>query len=218
MSLLDAIGPELVLATHNKGKVAEFATLLAPLGITVVSAGDLGLPEPEETGRTFAENAILKAAAASRATGKPALADDSGLCVSALNDDPGIYSARWAGPGKDFGAAMERVLSGLRSEGAITPEQREARFVAVLALTLPQEDEAHVFEGVCSGTIAASPRGTNGFGYDPLFIPADADGRTFGEMTGEEKAGGPDPLSHRARAVSIFMEALGLTGEAGATA
>lgn len=214
MNLRRTIGDQLVLATHNKGKVDEFATLLAPLGIEVVSAGALGLPEPEETGRTFLENAVLKARAATLATGKPALADDSGFCVDALGGDPGIYSARWAGPDKDFAAAMARVLSGLDEAGADTPAARAGQFVAVLALTLPGAEEVPCFEGVCAGTVADAPRGSGGFGYDPLFVPADGDGRTFGEMSAEEKHGGPSPLSHRARAVAIFMRELGLAGGA----
>ena len=203
-----AIGERLVLATHNKGKIAEFDTLLAPLGITVVSAGALGLPEPEETGTTFAENAALKAEAASTATGLPALADDSGVTVEALGGDPGIYSARWAGPEKDFGLAMRKVLDGLAAAGATTPDRRRAAFVACLALALPGRPTIFI-EGRCDGVVPDAPRGPNGFGYDPLFVPDDGDGRTFGEMTGEEKSGGPAPLSHRARAVAMFVEKLG---------
>ncbi|RAI03449.1 non-canonical purine NTP pyrophosphatase, RdgB/HAM1 family [Acuticoccus sediminis] len=209
MSLLDDIGPRLVLASHNKGKLAEFNTLLAPLGIEVVSAGALGLPEPDETGTTFEANAALKAEAATAATGLPALADDSGLTVDALGGDPGIYSARWAGPGKDFGHAMQRVLDGLEAAGATAAERRRGAFVAVLALSLPDRPTTFV-EGRCEGILAAAPRGANGFGYDPLFVPDDGDGRTFGEMDAEEKHGGPSPLSHRARAVATFMGKLGV--------
>ncbi|UOM36523.1 RdgB/HAM1 family non-canonical purine NTP pyrophosphatase [Acuticoccus sp. I52.16.1] len=204
-----AIGDKLVLATHNKGKIAEFDTLLAPLGITVVSAGALGLPEPEETGTTFAANAALKAEAATAATGLPALADDSGLTVDALGGDPGIYSARWAGPDKDFAHAMQRVLDGLAAAGATAPDQRRGAFVACLALSLPSRATT-LIEGRCEGVIAGAPRGTGGFGYDPLFVPDDGDGRTFGEMDSAEKHGGPTPLSHRARAVAMFKDRLGV--------
>jgi XTP/dITP diphosphohydrolase len=190
----------LVLATHNPGKVAEFGGLLAPLGIAVVAAGALGLPEPEETADTFAGNAVLKAEAARDATGLPALADDSGLSVAALGGAPGIYSARWAGPGKDFAAAMARVLSGVGHD-------RRAAFVAVLALAAP-DAATRTWEGRVDGTLAPAPRGSQGFGYDPIFVPDDGDGRTFGEMTAEEKHGGTAPLSHRARAVALFLAAL----------
>ena len=208
-NLRTAIGERLVLATHNKGKLAEFGTLLSPLGIQVVSAGAMGLPEPEETGTTFAANAALKAEAATAATGLPALADDSGLTVEALGGDPGIYSARWAGPDKDFGHAMRRVLDGLAAAGASTSETRRGAFVACLALALPGQ-ETQFIEGRCEGTLAEAPRGDNGFGYDPLFVPDDGDGRTFGEMDSTEKHGGPAPLSHRARAVATFMTMLGV--------
>ncbi|MBJ3777800.1 RdgB/HAM1 family non-canonical purine NTP pyrophosphatase [Acuticoccus mangrovi] len=206
MSRLE-IGDRLVLATHNAGKLAEFATLLAPLGIAVEGAGALGLPEPEETETTFVGNAALKAEAAMRATGRPALADDSGLVVDALGGDPGVYSARWAGPEKDFTAAIGRVTDLLAEKGATSPAARSAAFVAVLALARPGEP-TQFFEGRVDGHIADGPRGPGGFGYDPVFIPAQGDGRTFGEMSAEEKHGGDAPLSHRARAVARFLAAL----------
>lgn len=190
----------LVLATHNAGKVREFRDLLAPLGITVVAAGELDLPEPEETATTFEGNAILKAEAARDATGLPALADDSGLAVAALGGAPGVYSARWAGPDKDFAAAMARVLAGVADD-------RRAAFVAVLALAAPGE-ATRTWEGRVDGTLADAPRGSQGFGYDPIFIPGQGDGRTFGEMSAAEKHGGVEPLSHRARAVASFLSAL----------
>ena len=205
MTLLEP-GSKLILATHNKGKIAEFRDLLAPLGVTVVSAGEAGLAEPEETETTFAGNARLKADAATRATGLPALADDSGVAVDGLGGDPGIYSARWAGPDKDFGAAMEKVLARLAEAGHTTPETRRAAFIAVLALCRPGT-ETLTFEGRTDGVVADAPRGSEGFGYDPLFIPDDGDGRTFGEMSAAEKRGTDAPLSHRARAVQKFMAA-----------
>lgn len=205
MSLLPQ--PRLVLATHNKGKIAEFDTLLAPLGVEIVTAEAANLPEPEETGTTFHENAALKAQAACDATGLPALADDSGLSVDALGGDPGVYSARWAGPAKDFSAAMGLVLKGLTDAGAVDPSTRGGEFVAVLALARPGEAPLF-FPGITRGVIAPRPLGQNGFGYDPLFIPDEGDGRTFGEMNAEEKHGSHGGLSHRARAVNAFLAAL----------
>lgn len=189
------MGDRLILATHNPGKIKEFATLLGPLGVTVVGAAEAGLPEPEETETTFSGNAILKARAATEATGLPALADDSGLSVDALDGAPGIYSARWAGPEKDFAAAMTRVLKGVGAE-------RSAAFIAVLALTRPGEAPL-TFEGITRGTLSPEPRGSHGFGYDPIFIPDEGDGRTFGEMAAHEKTA----LSHRARATQQFLAA-----------
>lgn len=206
MTLLEP-GSRLILATHNPGKIAEFRDLLEPLGVTVISAGEAGLAEPEETETTFAGNAKLKADAATLATGLPALADDSGLAVHALGGDPGIYSARWAGPGKDFAAAMGLVLAKLDEAGHTTADQRRGAFIAVLALSRPGA-ETLTFEGRTEGVIAEAPRGGAGFGYDPLFIPDDGDGRSFGEMTAAEKRGAEAPLSHRARAVKLFMAAV----------
>ena len=195
-------GDTLVFATHNKAKLRELDEMLAPFGLTVASASALGLPEPEETGLTFEENAILKAAAAASASGHPSLADDSGIVVDALGGEPGIYSARWAGPNKDFAAAMQKIEDGLRKVGALTPDQRTARFVAVLCLAFP-DGRSEIFRGEVEGTLTWPPRGANGFGYDPMFVPLRHQ-RTFGEMEAHEKA----TLSHRARAFSAFAHAM----------
>lgn len=184
----------LVIASHNPGKVREIADLLAPYGVEVVSAGDLGLPEPEETGSSFVENAELKARAAAEGAGLPALADDSGLAVSALNGAPGIYSARWAGPDKDFSAAMERVEQELRNANAGEQGDRSAAFVCALCLAWPDE-QVRSFEGRVQGTLVYPPRGSRGFGYDPIFLP-EVEQETFGEMEPERK----HAMSHRARA------------------
>ncbi len=194
-------GDTLVVATHNPGKLREIEALVAPAGLTVVTAASLGLPEPEETGRTFADNAMLKAIAASIASGHPALADNSGVCVDALNGDPGVYSARWAGPQKDFAAAMQRVEDHLRVAGATTPEARTARFVAVLCLAWPTGASA-TFRGEVRGHMIWPPRGDNGFGYDPMFVPDGYD-RTYAEMATEEKK----DMSHRALAFAAFARA-----------
>ena len=190
-----------VIATHNPGKLREMRELLAPYGIATQSADELGLTEPEETGKTFAANARIKALAAAGESGKTAFADDSGLVVDALNGDPGIHSARWAGPDKDFRGAMNRIHSLLLENGAKTSDQRRAHFIAALCLAWP---DGHVeeFEGRIDGIAVWPPRGDKGFGYDPLFRPDGFD-RTFGEMTAEEKHGLPpngQGLSHRARA------------------
>jgi XTP/dITP diphosphohydrolase len=194
-------GEKLVVATHNQGTLREIEVLVAPFGMSVVSAGALGLPEPEETGDTFEANALLKAEAAAAASGLPALADDSGIAVDALGGAPGIYSARWAGPGKDFAAAMGSVEDKLRALGATAPEQRKAHFVAVLALAYP--DGGHdLFRGEVHGTLVYPPRGANGFGYDPMFVPNGHD-VTFGEMDPAAK----QAMSHRARAFALFAAA-----------
>jgi XTP/dITP diphosphohydrolase len=171
----------LVVASHKTGKVREIAALLGPFGVEPVSAGELGLPEPEETEITFTGNAALKARAAALASGLPALADDSGLEVFAIGGDPGVYSARWAGPNKDFGAAMRRVWEELSASG----NDRGARFVCALALAQP-DGGVEVFEGEARGTIVWPPRGEKGFGYDPIFVPEGLT-RTFGEMTHDER-------------------------------
>ena len=189
----------LVVASHNQGKVREISALLAPLGVETVSAAALGLDEPEETEATFAGNAALKAQAAAQGSGLPALADDSGLEVFGLGGAPGVYSARWAGPDKDFGAAMERVWRELQEKGA---GDGSARFVCVLALAQP-DGSVETFEGEARGRIVWPPRGAHGFGYDPIFVP-DGHARTFGEMRHEEKL----PLTHRARAFEKFVAAL----------
>ena len=188
----------LVVASHNAGKVREIRDLLTPFGIETIAAGDLGLPEPEETGDTFRANAELKALAAATASGKPALADDSGLCVEALNGAPGIHSARWAGPQKDFDFAMERVRLGLVEEGTLNTR---AHFIAGLALAWP-DGHVEYFEGRVDGELVWPPRGLKGFGYDPMFVPDGYD-ETFGEMDPEKKHG----LSHRAHAFRQLVDA-----------
>lgn len=189
---------KVVIATHNAGKLAEMRELLAPFGIEAVSAGELGLAEPDETGTMFAENAAIKAKAAADATGLPAFADDSGLCVDALDGAPGIFSARWAGPAKDFAGAMTRIFSELDRRDA---QDRRAHFVSALVLAWP-DGHTELFEGRVFGDLVAA-RGTAGFGYDPIFRP-DGHDRTFGEMSAAEKHGVDwqkgAGLSHRARA------------------
>ncbi|HYF53285.1 MAG TPA: non-canonical purine NTP pyrophosphatase [Salinarimonas sp.] len=192
-----------VIATHNGGKLREMRELLAPFGVEAVSAGELGLPVPAETGHMFAENAAIKAHAAKHATGLPALADDSGICVAALDGAPGLFSADWA-VGGDFRPAMEKVERELQKRAATTPERRRAYFVSALVVAWPDGHE-EVFEGRVHGTVVWPPRGERGFGYDPIFLPDGFD-RTFGEMDAGEKhgidwQGGPErALSHRARA------------------
>jgi XTP/dITP diphosphohydrolase len=198
-----------VIATHNAGKLKEMRDLLAPYGVEAVSAGELGLAEPEETGTTFRENARIKAEAAARAANLPAFADDSGLAVDALDGEPGIYSARWAGPDKDFSAAMQKIDTLLRERGAVAPDARRAHFVSALCLAWP---DGHVeeFEARVDGTLVWPPRGSQGFGYDAMFLP-DGHERTFGEMSAVEKHGLPPHgrgLSHRARAFVKLAEAL----------
>jgi XTP/dITP diphosphohydrolase len=188
---------KIVLATHNPGKVAEIGDLLKPLDIAVLSAAELNLPEPEETGTSFAENAVLKAVLAAQAAKIPALADDSGLHVYALGGDPGIYSARWAGPEKDFKRAMESVQKRLGDN-----PDRSAAFVCVLALAWP-DGVCEIFEGRVEGMLVWPPRGTQGFGYDPMFIPEDYN-RTYGEMSTAEKK----KTSHRARAMALLLDGL----------
>lgn len=200
-------GP-VVIATHNPGKLAEMRELLAPFGIAVQSAGELGLAEPDETGKTFAANARIKAIAATKITGKPAFADDSGLVIDALGSDPGIHSARWAGPDKDFRFAMNKIQTLLIECGAKTPEQRRAHFMAALCLAWP---DGHVeeFEGRVDGVAVWPPRGDRGFGYDPLFMPNGHE-RTFGQMSANEKHDLPpkgEGLSHRARAFMKLADA-----------
>jgi XTP/dITP diphosphohydrolase len=197
----------LVIATHNPGKLAEMRELLAPHGVEAVSAGELGLDEPKETGETFRANAVIKAIAAAKATGLPAFADDSGVVVDALDGAPGLYSARWAGPNKDFMVAMTRVERLLQERGATTTDKRKAHFVSALCVAWPdghlEEVEARV-----DGTLVWPPRGTEGFGYDPAFLP-DGHTRTFGEMSAIEKHGLPPlglGLSHRARAFVKLAE------------
>jgi XTP/dITP diphosphohydrolase len=198
----------LVIATHNPGKLAEMRELLAPYGIGAISAGELGLEEPDETGMTFSENARIKAQAAAKATGLPAFADDSGLAVDALDGAPGIHSARWAGPDKDFRDTMARIEDRLQALGAITPERRKAHFVSALCVAWP-DGHTEDFEARVDGALIWPLRGEQGFGYDPMFLP-DGHDRSFGEMSSEEKHGLPPRgkgLSHRARAFLKLAEA-----------
>jgi XTP/dITP diphosphohydrolase len=187
----------LVLATHNPGKVVELAALLGPHGLEVVSAGSLRLPEPEETGETFIANAELKALAAATASGLPAIADDSGLCVDALGGAPGIYSARWAGEKKDFAAAMAQVNEAMGKEGP-----RTAHFICALSVAWP-DGHVETVEGRVDGRLVWPPRGDNGFGYDPMFI-MDGKSRTFGEISRDEK----EADNHRARAFRLLQPLL----------
>jgi len=197
-----------VIATHNPGKLREMRELLAPYGVDATSAGELGLPEPDETGANFIENARIKAVAAAQATKLPAISDDSGLAVNALGGEPGIHSARLAGPDKDFLRAMHTIEERLATLGASKPEQRRAAFVSALVVAWPDGHE-EACEGRVEGTLVWPPRGTAGFGYDPMFLP-DGHTKTFGEMSADEKHGLPPigtGLSHRARA---FIELAGM--------
>lgn len=196
---------KVVIATHNKGKLVEMRELMEPYGIALTSAGELGLPEPDETGYMFSENAAIKAHAAAKASGLPALADDSGICVDALDGAPGLFSANWAGPGKDFKPAMARVLAEMAKRGATTPEKRRAHFVSALVIAWPDGHE-ELFEGRVFGTVADAPRGTGGFGYNPIFQPDGYD-VTFAEMSTTVKSGVDDALSHRARAFKLLAAA-----------
>jgi XTP/dITP diphosphohydrolase len=191
-------GDRIVVASHNEGKVREIAALLAPFGIVCVSAATLGLAEPEETGADFADNARVKAIAAARASGLPALADDSGLEVAGLDGEPGIHSARWGGPDKDFSLAMTRVHEALEAKGTT---DSGANFTCALALAWP-DGPVEVFEGHAFGTLVWPPRGRRGFGYDPIFMP-EGESETFGEMEPARK----DAISHRARAFAQLMAA-----------
>lgn len=190
-------GKRLVIASHNLGKVREIADLLAPFALEVVSAKDLGLPEPEETGTTYADNAALKALASARASDLPALADDSGLSVSALGGRPGLHSARWAGPERDFKLAMAKVEHALEGQ-----QDRSAAFVCALCLAWPDGRVRH-FEGRVDGTLIWPPRGDRGFGYDPMFVPRGYD-ITFGEMEPEHK----HEISHRAQAFRELVDGI----------
>jgi XTP/dITP diphosphohydrolase len=199
------IAGRLVIATHNPGKLREMRALVAPYGIDAVSAGELGLAEPDETGTSFRDNARIKAVAAAKASGLPAFADDSGLVVDALGGEPGIHSARWAGPEKDFAGAMQKIETLLREKDAT---DRRAHFVSALCVAWP-DGHLEEFEGRVNGTLVWPPRGTAGFGYDPVFQPEGFD-TTFGEMSAEDKHGLPPKgkgLSHRARAFVKLAEA-----------
>lgn len=195
-------GSRLVVASHNPGKVWEIRKLIAPFGVEAVSAGDLGLPEPEETEPTFEANAALKAVAAAGASGLPALSDDSGLEVACLGGAPGIYSARWAGPGKDFGLAMRKVADEITARHGWSSPGPTANFTCVLCLAWPDGATA-VFRGEVHGVLVWPPRGANGFGYDPMFLPDGRDG-TFGEIDPRDK----NAMSHRARAFDAFRMAM----------
>lgn len=199
---------QLVVATHNPGKLIEMKMLLEPHGVEAVSAGELGLPEPEETETTFEGNARLKAVAAANAAQLPAFADDSGLVIDALGGAPGIHTARWAGPDRDFEMAMEKVEAELRKVGATESGQRHARFVSALCIAWP-DGHLEEFEGTVDGTLVWPPRGAKGFGYDPMFLP-EGHVKTFAEMTADEKHGMPPKgfgLSHRARAFLKLSQA-----------
>jgi XTP/dITP diphosphohydrolase len=207
MSAHRRITGRLVIATHNPGKLAEMRELLTPYGIEAISAGELDLPEPEETGTTFEANARIKATAAANAAQLPAFADDSGLVVDALDGQPGIYSARWAGPSKDFAAAMKQIERLLQERGATESAQRTAHFVSALCVAWP-DGHCEEVEARADGTLVWPPRGDAGFGYDPAFLP-DGHSRTFGEMTSIEKHGLPPlglGLSHRAKAFVKLAE------------
>ncbi|MBL8908780.1 MAG: RdgB/HAM1 family non-canonical purine NTP pyrophosphatase [Rhizobiales bacterium] len=195
-------GAKLVVASHNRGKRKEIDDLLRPFGVETVMASDLGLPEPEETEATFAGNARLKAEHAAMASGLAAISDDSGLCVDSLHGDPGIYSARWAGPFKDFALAMRNVEEKLQAIGATTPDTRRAHFISALAVAWP-DGETRCYEGRVDGILVWPPRGTQGFGYDPMFLPEGAT-LTFGEMEPQAK----HAVSHRARAFAKLVDDL----------
>ena len=191
----------LVVASHNPGKVREIIELVAPFGLSITTAAELGLPEPAETGSSFVANAELKARAAAQAARLPALSDDSGLEVVALGGAPGIYSARWAGADKDFGVAMQRVHDELARRNAWQPPGPFANFTAALCLAWPDGEEA-AFEGKVNGRLVWPPRGAKGFGYDPMFVP-EGETLTFGEMEPDAK----HAMSHRARAFECFVRA-----------
>ena len=190
---------KIILATHNQGKIAEMREMLKPLGIAVHSAAELNLPDVEETGTTFEENAKLKAEQLSALSGLPCLADDSGLCVDALDGCPGVYSARYA-PNRDFDKGMQMLLDEL---AATRDTERKAHFSCVMAFARPDE-KTQVFEGRVDGKIAQTKKGSGGFGYDPIFVPDEGDGRSFAEFDGAEK----NKISHRGRALRKFLEYL----------
>lgn len=201
----------IVVASHNQGKIREIADLIGPFGFSAKSAAELNFVEPEETGITFEENARIKALASAVASGLPALSDDSGIAIDALDGAPGVYTANWAERDdgtRDFAMAMEKVEKALAERGATRPEQRRCRFVSVLCLAWP-DGHTEIFRGEVEGHVVWPPRGTAGFGYDPIFQP-EGHARTFGEMTAEEKhgwkPGDAEALSHRARAFKRFVE------------
>ena len=195
-------GERIVVATHNRGKLEEFAELLKPFGVTAVSAAELGLAEPQETENSFAGNARIKAASASKGSGLIVLADDSGLCVDALDGDPGVYTADWAGPARDFSLAMRLVEEKLKVAGAVNPEQRRATFVCTLCVMWPDGEE-RFYEGRAPGHLVWPPRGRLGHGYDPVFVP-DGETLTFAELDPAHK----NRISHRARALEKLIDDL----------
>ncbi len=201
----------IVVASHNAGKIREIAELIGPFGFSAKSAAELNFAEPEETGTTFEENATIKALASAKASGLPALSDDSGLVIDALDGAPGVYTANWAERAdgtRDFPWAMEKVEKALAEKGATAPEQRSARFVSVLCLAWP-DGHTEIFRGEVEGQVVWPPRGEKGFGYDPVFQP-EGYKQTFGELSSEEKhgwkPGDATALSHRARAFKLFVE------------
>lgn len=201
----------IVVASHNAGKIAEIADLIEPFGFSAKSAAELNFIEPEETGTTFEENAAIKALASAKASGLPALSDDSGLVIDALDGQPGVYTANWAerpDGSRDFAMAMGKVETALKERGASEPDRRGCRFVSVLCLAWP-DGHTEFFRGEVEGEIVWPPRGSSGFGYDPIFKP-DGHDATFGEMTAQQKhgwkRGEPEALSHRARAFKLFVE------------
>ena len=189
----------IILATHNKGKLEEFAQLLSPFGVDIKSAGELGLGEPVETESTFRGNALIKAGAACKATGMITISDDSGLCVDALDGAPGVYTADWAGPSRDWMQAMRLVEEKLQAANATTPDLRRAQFMCTLCVMWP-DGEVRYYEGAAPGHLTWPPRGTLGHGYDPAFVPEGQDA-TFAEMTHEAK----NKISHRARALEKLL-------------
>ena len=193
---------KIVIATHNKGKLEEFAQLLKPYGVEAVSAGALGLPEPAETENSFAGNARIKALSAMQASGLIAVSDDSGLCVEALGGEPGVHTADWAGPDRDWNRAMRLVEEKLQARGATTPDKRRAYFSCTLCVVWPDGEE-RIYEGRAAGTLAWPPRGVLGHGYDPMFVP-DGGTRTFAELSADEK----NRISHRARALEKLVRDL----------
>jgi XTP/dITP diphosphohydrolase len=193
---------KIVIATHNKGKLEEFAELLKPHGVTTFSAGGLSLPEPEETEDNFRGNAKVKALSAMTHSGLIAISDDSGLCVDALNGDPGVYTADWAGPTRDWNMAMRLVEEKLQAAGAVSPQQRRGQFKCTLCVMWPDGVERY-YEGVAAGTLVWPPRGALGHGYDPVFVP-DRQDQTFAEMTHAKK----NSLSHRGRALELLLSDL----------
>jgi XTP/dITP diphosphohydrolase len=199
---LKLTGQKIVIATHNKGKLEEFRQIFAPHGANAVSAGELGLAEPVETENTFQGNARIKALAAMQASGMIAMADDSGLCVDALNGDPGVYTADWAGPSRDWSMAMRLVEEKLQAAGASTPEQRRGSFMCTLCVIWPDGTE-RFYEGRAPGHLVWPPRGKLGHGYDPVFMP-DGETQTFSEMEHDYK----NRISHRARALDLMFRDL----------